>query len=94
MREGATPVARLNELETVRGELFANVWKTDRIARIALRTGQVAGWIDLRGLLSEADRAPRVDVLNGIAYDARNDRLFVTGKLWPKLFEIKLVPRR
>ena len=93
VREGATPVAQLNELETVRGELYANVWKTDRIARIAPQTGQVTGWIDLRGLLSEADRATRVGVLNGIAYDARNDRLFVTGKLWPKLFEIKLVPR-
>ncbi|MGH8523724.1 MAG: glutaminyl-peptide cyclotransferase, partial [Gammaproteobacteria bacterium] len=54
----------------------------------------VTGWIDLRGLLSETDRATGIDVLNGIAYDARNDRLFVTGKLWPKLFEIKLVPRR
>ena len=94
VREGATPVTQLNELETVRGELYANVWKTDRIARIALQTGQVLGWIDLRGLLSEADRATGVDVLNGIAYDERNDRLFVTGKLWPKLFEIKLVPRR
>ena len=92
--EGATPVTQLNELETVRGELFANVWKTDCIVRIALQTGQVVGWIDLSGLLSEADRATRVDVLNGIAYDARNDRLFVTGKRWPKLFEIKLVPRR
>ena len=94
VREGATPVSRLNELEHVRGELFANVWNTDRIARIAPQTGQVTGWVDLRGLLTEADRAIRVDVLNGIAYDARNDRLFVTGKLWPKLFEIKLVPRR
>jgi len=93
VREGATPAAQLNELETVRGELYANVWKTDRIARIAPQTGQVTGWIDLRGLLSEADRATGADVLNGIAYDARNDRLFVTGKLWPKLFEIKLVPR-
>ncbi|MGH8467620.1 MAG: glutaminyl-peptide cyclotransferase [Gammaproteobacteria bacterium] len=83
VREGATPVTRLNELETVRGELFANVWKTDRIARIAPQTGQVVGWIDLRGLLSEADRATPVDVRNGIAYDARNERLFVTGKLWP-----------
>ncbi len=94
VREGAAPVAQLNEIETVRGELFANVWRTDRIVRIALQTGQVTGWIDLSGLLGEAERATRVDVLNGIAYDARNDRLFVTGKLWPKLFEIKLVPRR
>ncbi|MBA3493521.1 MAG: glutaminyl-peptide cyclotransferase [Gammaproteobacteria bacterium] len=94
VRDGTTAVTQLNELETVRGELYANVWKTDRIARIALQTGQVTDWIDLRGLLSEADKAIGVDVLNGIAYDARNDRLFVTGKLWPKLFEIKLVPRR
>ncbi|MGH8508702.1 MAG: glutaminyl-peptide cyclotransferase [Gammaproteobacteria bacterium] len=93
VRDGTTPVTQLNELEVVRGELYANVWKTDRIARIALQTGQVTGWIDLRGLLSAADRSIRVDVLNGIAYDARNNRLFVTGKLWPKLFEIKLVPR-
>ncbi|MGH8531487.1 MAG: glutaminyl-peptide cyclotransferase [Gammaproteobacteria bacterium] len=94
VREGSTPVAQLNELEIVRGELYTNVWKTDRIARIAPQTGQVTGWIDLSGLLGEADSATRVDVLNGIAYDARNDRLFVTGKLWPKLFEIKLVLRR
>jgi glutamine cyclotransferase len=77
----------------VRGEILANVWQTDRIARIAPETGQVIGWIDLAGLLSQADRQPSVDVLNGIAYDAGRDRLFVTGKLWPKLFEITLVPR-
>jgi glutamine cyclotransferase len=71
--------------------VFANVWTTDRIARIDPATGRVTGWLDLTGLLSPADRAGRsVDVLNGIAYDARRDRLFVTGKLWPKLFEIRL----
>ncbi len=86
------PVTRLNELEYVRGEIFANVWQTDRIARIAPRTGRVVGWVDLEGLLSEEDRKETVDVLNGIAYDAETDRLFVTGKLWPKLFEIQLVP--
>jgi len=88
------PVINLNELEYVRGEILANVWQTDRIARIAPETGQVIGWIDLTGLLSPADRQPPVDVLNGIAYDAEHDRLFVTGKLWPKLFEITLVPVR
>jgi glutamine cyclotransferase len=85
------PVSRLNELEYVQGELYANVWKTDRIARISPQTGEVLGWIDLEGLLRPEDRNSRIDVLNGIAYDVKNDRLFVTGKLWPKLFEIELV---
>ncbi len=86
------PVVRLNELEYVQGEVWANIWQTDRIARINPETGQVTGWIDLSGLLSPEDRNPPVDVLNGIAYDAQDDRLFVTGKLWPKLFEIELLP--
>ncbi len=86
------PVFKLNELEYVHGEILANVWQTDRIVRISPDSGQVIGWIDLTGLLSPADRQPPVDVLNGIAYDAVHDRLFVTGKLWPKLFEIVLVP--
>jgi glutamine cyclotransferase len=85
------PVTRLNELEYVQGEIYANVWLTERVARIDPQTGQVSGWIELAGLLSPEDRAQTVDVLNGIAYDAENERLFVTGKLWPKLFEIKLV---
>jgi glutamine cyclotransferase len=89
VRDGQTPVERLNELEYVKGEVLANVWQTDRIARISPKTGQVTGWIDLKGLLSPRDAAQGVDVLNGIAYDAATDRLFVTGKLWPKLFEIK-----
>ena len=87
-----SPVTRLNELEYVQGEVYANVWKTDLIARIAPQTGEVTGWIDLKGLLSPEDRSQPVDVLNGIAYDAENDRLFVTGKMWPKLFEIELIP--
>jgi glutamine cyclotransferase len=87
------PVIRLNELEYIRGEIYANVWQTDRIARIDPGTGQVTGWIELAGLLSPEDRSQPVDVLNGIAYDAEHDRLFVTGKLWPKLFEIELNPR-
>ncbi len=85
-------VTRLNELEYIHGQVYANVWQTDRIVRIAPQTGQVTGWIDLAGLLSPQDRSQPVDVLNGIAYDAQNDRLFVTGKLWPKLFEIQLIP--
>lgn len=84
------PVSNLNELEYISGEVFANVWQTNRIARINPKTGQVTGWIDLEGLLSKDDHTQPVDVLNGIAYDKKNDRLFVTGKLWPKLFEIKL----
>lgn len=93
VRDGAVPVQHLNELEFVKGELFANVWQTDRIARISPKTGQVTGWIDLAGLLDPRDAARGVDVLNGIAYDAKNDRLFVTGKLWPRLFEIRIVRR-
>ena len=92
VHNGPRPIDRLNELEWVRGEIYANVWQTDRIARISPLDGRVLGWIDLSGLLSEADRAG-ADVLNGIAYDSFGDRLFVTGKLWPKLFEITLVPK-
>ena len=85
------PVTRINELEYIQGEIFANIWQTDRIARIDHLTGQVVGWIDLKGILSPEDDSEAVDVLNGIAYDAKNDRLFVTGKFWPKLFEIELM---
>lgn len=91
--DGDTPVNLLNELEYVDGEVWANVYRTDFIARIDPATGKVLGWIDLSGLLSEEDRAGgEVDVLNGIAYDAESGRLFVTGKLWPKLYEIEVVP--
>jgi len=90
VRARSGPVVRLNELEYVRGEVYANIWRTDRIARIDPRSGVVVGWIDLSGLLAEEDRRG-VDVLNGIAYDAESGRLFVTGKLWPKLFEIELL---
>jgi glutaminyl-peptide cyclotransferase len=94
VRDGTKPVAMLNELEYVRGEIYANVWQTDRIVRVSPTDGHVLGWIDLTGLLSDEDLSQQVDVLNGIAYDSFGDRLFVTGKLWPKLFEIKLVPKR
>ncbi len=87
------PVVRLNELEYVNGELFANIWLTNRIARINPNDGTVTSWIDLTGLLPAPDSA-RADVLNGIAYDAAGDRLFVTGKYWPKLFEIRLKSAR
>ena len=90
--DGGEPVARLNELEYINGLVYANVWQTDRIARLDPATGRVVSWIDLAGLLPAADQAQPVDVLNGIAYDAAADRLLVTGKLWPKLFEITLRP--
>jgi len=93
VRDNGNPVKFLNELEYVHGEIYANVWQTDRIVRFSPVDGRVLGWIDLAGLLTQADRIEQVDVLNGIAYDAFTDRLFVTGKLWPKLFEIKVVPK-
>jgi glutaminyl-peptide cyclotransferase len=93
VRDGAMAIANLNELELVKGELFANVYQTNRIVRISPKTGNVLGWIDLSGLLSPRE-AVGADVLNGIAYDAAGDRLFVTGKLWPRLFEIRIVASR
>ncbi len=89
VRDGRTPVAQLNELEFVKGEILANVWQTEKVVRIDPVTGRVLGWIDFSGLLSPRDAAG-VDVMNGIAYDAVRDRLFVTGKLWPRLFEVKI----
>ena len=86
-----SPVDRLNELEYVAGKVYANVWQTDRIARINPRTGRVTGWIDLTGLLQPEDYSQPVDVLNGIAYDKERGRLFVTGKFWPAVFEIEIV---
>jgi glutaminyl-peptide cyclotransferase len=86
------PVLRLNEIEYVRGELLANVWMTSRIARIDPATGNVTGWIDLAPLAQQHLTGDPDAVLNGIAYDAAHDRLFVTGKNWPRLYEIDLVP--
>jgi glutamine cyclotransferase len=93
VKSAGEPVPNLNELEFVDGEIYANVWQSSYIARIAPDTGRVTGWIDLTGLLPEADRAG-TDVMNGIAYDAAHHRLFVTGKLWPRLFEVSLVQKR
>ncbi|MEO7996228.1 MAG: glutaminyl-peptide cyclotransferase [Gemmatimonadaceae bacterium] len=87
------PVSNLNELEWVKGEIWANVWTTDQIARIDPKTGKVLGWINLAGLLEAADKNGNEDVLNGIAYDEKADRIFVTGKRWSKLYEIKLKQR-
>jgi glutaminyl-peptide cyclotransferase len=93
VRDGARPVENLNELEYIKGEVFANVFQTDRIVRIDPKTGRVNRWIDLRGLLDPRE-ARNVDVMNGIAYDAAQDRIFVTGKWWPRVFEIRIIPNR
>ena len=94
VKDSGRPVDNLNELEWVKGEVYANIWHSDRIAQIDPATGRVVGWIDLTGLLPEEDLQPGPEgseqVLNGIAYDAKGDRLFITGKYWPKLFEIRL----
>lgn len=93
VKYGNQPVNRLNELEYINGEVFANVWMTDWIVRIDPNTGQVVGAIDLTGLYYPDAQFKGNDVLNGIAYDPEGDRLFVTGKLWPNLYEIELVPK-
>jgi glutamine cyclotransferase len=94
VHDGSVPIGQLNELEFVDGEIFANVWQTDRIARISPRDGRVVGWIDLKFLMSPTYRLEPGAVLNGIAYDPSTKRLFVTGKLWPSIFELRLVPKQ
>jgi glutamine cyclotransferase len=94
VQDNGREITQLNELEYVKGEIYANIWQTDRVARVDPNSGRVTAWINLSGLLSPEDRARGVDVLNGIAYDEASDRLFVTGKYWPKLFEIRLKLRR
>jgi len=89
-----SPVWGLNELEYIDGQIYANVWPTERIVRIEPETGEVIGWIDMEGILAPQDHSEPVDVFNGIAYDPANRRLFVTGKFYPKLYEIKLVPAK
>lgn len=92
--ENSQPLNNLNELEYINGEIFANVWQTNRIVRIDPANGNLRSWIDMSGLLSPEDRLQPVDVLNGIAFDPATGRIFVTGKLWPKLFEIKIIENR
>ncbi|MGA1283822.1 MAG: glutaminyl-peptide cyclotransferase [Prochlorothrix sp.] len=91
VKDGDRPINRLNELEYINGEVWANIWLDTRIARIDPATGQVLAWIDLAGLDPTAQQNPDA-VLNGIAYDAQGDRLFVTGKLWSRLYEIEILP--
>jgi len=93
VKDGATEIDQLNELEFIQGEIYANVWHSDRIARINPRDGRVIAWIDLSGLLPPDQMVNQESVLNGIAYDSSRKRLFVTGKQWPAVFEIKVVPR-
>jgi glutamine cyclotransferase len=93
VRDRGQPLRDINELEFIDGEIYANVWQTNRIARINAATGAVVGWVDLTGLLARGEVRDPDAVLNGIAYDAVGRRLFVTGKLWPKLFEIRLERR-
>lgn len=88
--DGRRAITNLNELEFVQSEIYANVWHTEQLARIDPQTGRVTGWIDLKGLLSRSEVSDEEAVLNGIAYDETKNRLFATGKLWPKLFEIRL----
>jgi glutamine cyclotransferase len=90
VRDGNRPVDKLNELEFIGGEIWANIFMEDILARISPQTGQVLGWIDLSPLLSLLPDPGKIDILNGIAYDPEKARIFVTGKFWPKLFEIKI----
>ena len=89
--DGSRKVGKLNELEYIDGNIYANVWGTEKLAIINPKTGQVTAWIDLSGLLTKEDKKNRIDVLNGIAYNQEKQTLYVTGKLWPKLFEIEIV---
>jgi len=90
VQDAGRPVPNLNELEWIEGELWANVWQTDRIARIAPNTGDVNAWIDLSSLFPRSQRVPPADELNGIAYDAATRRIFITGKKWPRLYQISV----
>ena len=91
--DNGSPLLNLNELEYIKGEIYANIWHSDKIVRVDPGSGKILGWVDLTGLLSKEERQNGAAGLNGIAYDQTEDRLFVTGKLWPRLFEIKLEER-
>lgn len=90
VREGTQPISRLNELEWIEGEIWANIWTKEIVARIDPRSGQVNSWVDFTGLRKQAGCGESCDVMNGIAYDAPRKRIFVTGKYWPKIFEIQV----
>ena len=92
VRANGTPLFGLNELEYVNGSIYANIWKTRKIAIISPQTGDVLSWIDLESITDEKNWK-NIDVMNGIAYDTEGDRLFVTGKLWPELFQIKVMEK-
>ena len=92
VHDGPILIEQLNELEYIKGEIYANIWHSDRIARISPLDGHVIAWIDLTGILPANQKIDAESVLNGIAYDPHRDRLFVTGKQWPTIFEIKLIP--
>ena len=94
VHDGATKISQLNELEYIKGEIWSNVWHDNRIARISPKDGRVLSWVDLTGILPESQKKDAESVLNGIAYDAEHDRIFVTGKQWPTIFEIKVVPKK
>ncbi len=94
VKDGARPIERLNELEYINGEIYANVWHEDRIARISPQDGHVIGWIDISGLLPVREKVDEESVPNGIAWDAKGRRLFVTGKQWPWVFQIAVVVKR
>lgn len=85
-----TEIGNLNELEFIKGEIWANIFQKDLIVRVSPVTGKVLGWVDLSLLYSLIPKHGNIDVLNGIAYDHNRDRIFVTGKLWPNIFEIKV----
>jgi len=93
VKEGSKVISQINELEFIKGEIYANVWHSEMIARISPRDGHVIAWIDLKGLLPVEQRIDDEAVLNGIAYDAKYDRIFVSGKRWPTVFQIEVVQR-
>jgi glutaminyl-peptide cyclotransferase len=93
VKEGDIPVDRLNELEFVKGQIYANIWHSNMVARISPQDGHITAWIDFTGLLPDDQMVDAESVLNGIAYDPQRDRLFVTGKQWPVIFEVKIIPR-
>ena len=91
VNENQNPISHLNELEYINGKIYANIWQTDRIAIIEPESGKIIGWLDLGGILTQEDVNQKIDVLNGIAFDQEDDRLFITGKLWPKVFQIEII---